>query len=255
MKVACRHSRCPLDPTTGAARDPRHRSPPSHRRRAGSTSSAGPTAWGRRRSVRTALAVVVFVAAAARPRTGRSDPVRPAARLQHRFRRRGSQPVGHPHPAQSRAGRRHGGGLRLVLAVASRSDRVDARGDRRGADRPAARARGVRRRRGAWSHRRGHEAQPHPGPLGAGGLRLPLCDTGRVSLRWRRCVSSCLWRWRRRGHGAPAGGRSSSGCSATRFAGTCGRTWCRSSTSGCAACCSADSWPPAARTTHGSGSP
>ena len=59
--------------------------------------------------------------------------------------------------------------------------------------------------------------------------------TGRASTCWRRCVSSCLSCWRRRGHGAPAGGRSSSGCSATRFAGTCGPTCCRASTSGCAA--------------------
>ena len=48
------------------------------------------------------------------------------------------------HPAQPRAGRRHVGGLRLVLAVASRPDRVDARAARRGADRPATRAPGLR---------------------------------------------------------------------------------------------------------------
>ena len=40
-------------------------------------------------------------------------------------------------------------------------------------------------------------------------------------------MSSCLSCWRRRGRGALAGGGSSSGCSATRFAGSCGPTWCR----------------------------
>lgn len=56
-----------------------------------------------------------------------------------------------------------------------------------------------------------------------------------------------------RAWGARRGG-SSSGCSATRFAGRRGPTWCRASTSGCAAGCSVESWPPVACTTHGSGS-
>ena len=78
--------------------------------------------------------------------------------------------------------------------------------------------------------------------------------TDRASTCWRQCVSSCRSYWPRRGHGAPAEGGSSSGCSATRSAERCDPTWCRPSTSGCAARCSVESWPPVARTTHESGS-
>lgn len=44
---------------------------------------------------------------------------------------------------------------------------------------------------------------------------------------WRPYRLSCPCRWRRRGRGAPAGGGSNSGCSATRSAGICGDTCCR----------------------------
>lgn len=55
---------------------------------------------------------------------------------------------------------------------------------------------------------------------------------------WPPCLSCCRCRWRRRGRGAPDGGGSNSGCSATRSAGRCARSWCNSSISGCSAGCS-----------------
>jgi hypothetical protein len=57
------------------------------------------------------------------------------------------------------------------------------------------------------------------------------------------------WAWSARRGG------SSSGGSATRFAERYVPTCYRASTSGCAVGCSGESWPPVARTTHGSGSP
>ena len=72
---------------------------------------------------------------------------------------------------------------------------------------------------------------------------------------YRRCVSSCLSPWSHRGCGALTGGGSSSDCSATPFAGRCEPTSLRASTSGCAAGCSGESWPPVACTSRGSGSP
>ena len=77
--------------------------------------------------------------------------------------------------------------------------------------------------------------------------------TDRAGTCWRRCASSCRSSWRRPGHGAPAAGGSSSGCSATRSAEGCDPTWCRPSTSGCAARFSVEWWPPEARITRGSG--
>ena len=148
------------------------------------------------------------------------------------------------------------GGLRLVLAVASRPDRVDARADRRGADRPAARAPGVRRRRRRVSAPSRSPSAASSWPSGGWwSSSTSTTRTGRASTCWRRCASCCRSCWRRRGHGAPAEGGSSSGCSATRFAERCDPTWCRASTSGCAARCSVESWPPVARTSRGSGSP
>jgi hypothetical protein len=49
-----------------------------------------------------------------------------------------------------------------------------------------------------------------------------------------------------------AGDGLSSGCSATRYAGSCGPTSSRPSTSGCGAGWSRGSWPPVARTPDGS---
>ena len=192
---------------------------------------------------------------AARPRTGRSDPVRSAARLQHRLATRRSQAVGQAHPAQPRAGRRHGGGLRLVLAVASPADRVDARGDRRTADRPAARAPGVRATRRVQRTVAVTKRSLILAVWGSWSSSTSTTRTGRASTCWWRSASCCLSCWRRRGRGAPAAGGSSSGCSATRCAARCEPTWSRPSTSGCAACCSVGSSPPVARTSHGSGSP
>ena len=163
----------------------------------------------RRRLVLTVLAVRRVRCCAARPRTGRSDPVRPAARLQHRFRR-----AREASRSVILTPRNLGLAAAMVAAFAwfwlwhldlTESTLVVIG---RGADGPAARAPGVRRRRGAWSHRRGHEAQPHPGASGGWwSSSTSTTRTGRASTCWRRCVSSCRWCWRRRGRGAPAGGR------------------------------------------------
>ena len=121
------------------------------------------------------VAVLVFVAALLEPRAGRADPVRSAARLQHRFRRAGrpggrSRSPGGTSPLAAVMV----GGLRLVLAVASRPDRVDARADRRGADRPAARARGVRASRRASAPSSVTRRSLVLALWGAGGLGRPL---------------------------------------------------------------------------------
>ena len=63
-----------------------------------------------------------------------------------------------------------------------RSAPIDAGVDRRGRHRPAGRAPGVRRHCGAGAHSCGHETQPHPGPVGAGDLHLPLPGQGNMVL-------------------------------------------------------------------------
>ena len=79
--------------------------------------------WVRRRLVLTVLAVVVFVAAVLVLGPVGLIPFGLLLAFSTDSDEDGNQAVGHPHPAQSRAGRRHDGGLRLVLAVASRPDR------------------------------------------------------------------------------------------------------------------------------------
>ena len=79
-------------------------------------------------------------------------------------------------------------------------------------------------------------------------------DTGIGSMGWRRYVSSCLSCWRFAGLGRPPGTGRVRPAAPSASPATCGPIWCRASTSGCAAHCSAGSSPPAARTTPGSGS-